>query len=68
MATKISITTFVEFQKHYDSSEFDLRFGQAFLNKFFPTMQDYELFYEPCRWACIGMIWAKYIDIDEVEE
>lgn len=67
MVNKISISAFIKFQKHYDNSEFYLRFGQAFLNKFFPTVQDCDLFYEPCRWACIGMIWAKYIHIDEVE-
>lgn len=39
----------------------DLRFGQAFLNHFYPTAVDPDLFYQENIGACIALILQKYV-------
>jgi hypothetical protein len=41
-----------------------LRLGQAFLNKFYPTVIMPSLFYERDTTACARVIWQEFIDPD----
>lgn len=63
---KISRTNFWNFKLDWIKSccgthSSGLRFGQAFLNKFFPDVSDSELYYEENIGKCIMMI-DKYVD------
>lgn len=61
---KISYQEYLQFKKDYYNSHTDYqhqRFGQAFLNKFFPTVTDPDLFYCEDLGVAENMICNKYL-------
>ena len=60
---KISTVTFFEFKQDYLNGMYPHeRFGQAFLNIFYPDEIHPQLFYEENRSSCIAIIFDIYVD------
>jgi len=60
---KITIETFAAFTVCYWTTDRykNQRFGQAFLNRYFPHVRDPNLFYETDSQAATRMIFKKYV-------
>jgi len=62
---KISIKTLTDFSREYHSVDKPaMRFGQAFLNKFFPSLIHANLFYEQNESKALEIIHSTYVGED----
>lgn len=64
---KIAVKTMNEFTRRFDEGQFPhLRFGQAFLNRFFPSCGSRytEIFYVADRAKAEEMIWDEFVDLE----
>jgi hypothetical protein len=63
---KITQKKYLEFRMWFFTTDkhIHLRLGQAFLNEFFPTIPDDELFYTVNPEDAQTLIYERYIDID----
>lgn len=60
--TKLTVAQANEWQLNtYPDLSGEQRFGQAFLNHFFPSTTDPELFYEENTHKAVLMAYAKYV-------
>ena len=59
---KVPYEEYLDFASKYWSNPGSLRFGQAFLNTFFPEVKDPELFHKENASDCIVIIYNKYLD------
>jgi hypothetical protein len=66
---RISYTDYLAFQTEYRKDPGDERFGQAFLNRFFPTQRsaDPRVFHEESRAVASALILQKYVTYGEEE-
>lgn len=64
---KISYTELRDFSAVYYRTDAckNMRYGQAFLNKFYPAVVDPNLFYQENDVAAVNMIFEKYVDFDK---
>lgn len=62
----ISMIEYTNFVMMYSLSYGDQRFGQAFMNYFYPNMVDQELFYCDDREEAVDIIFKDYIDFGSV--
>jgi len=61
---KIRMEDFMEFMLNFDKEKFKTqRFGQAFLNMFYPSVHDPDVFHQTDRKLAISDIITKYVNI-----
>lgn len=65
---RISLREYMEFRRDYFKADFyhhkSLRFGQAFLDKFFPIIPDDELWYCTNVDEATDLIFERYVNLD----
>lgn len=60
---KISVQEFQQFILGWVGTG-KLRFGQAFLQKFFPNIRDPDIYYEPSAYIARNIISERYVQYD----